>query len=232
MHTSTTLSLGTAIALPSREQLPGVMRRTSPSTRIRTTHRETSPAPAPLEDPGAFNAFVLQHQDVAYSVAYRVLGNREAAEDATQEAFLRAYRARASFSGGSARGWLMRIVANAAIDELRSRKRRPQMAFATLTHASEDSEAIGYDPPDSSPGPEAAALQDELRTAIEAALARLSDDHRAVVVLHDVHGFTYEEIAQIASVPVGTVRSRLSRARGQLRELLASARPAAPHATA
>jgi RNA polymerase sigma-70 factor, ECF subfamily len=184
-----------------------------------------APGPALLGSVDAFNSLVREHQDVAYSVAYRLLGSREAAQDATQEAFLRAYRARGQFHYGNARSWLLRIVSNVAIDELRRRKRRPQLPFATLLREDEV-DCPAYDPPDPSPDPEAWVLHRDLRVELDAALARLSDDLRLVVILRDIYGLSYQEIASHAGVSIGTVGSRLSRGRGQLRAILqASAEP-------
>ena len=165
----------------------------------------------------AFNALVLRHQDAAYGLALRFLGDRQAAEDATQEAFLRAYRALGRFEGDRFRAWLLAIVANAARDELRRRRRRPQRS---LDRARDDPAATPLDPPDPGPTPEGVALQADMRKALERALGELPEDWRLVVVLADVHGLSYEEVARAAGVPIGTVRSRLSRARGRLRDLL------------
>jgi RNA polymerase sigma-70 factor (ECF subfamily) len=143
----------------------------------------------------------------------RFLGNREAAEDATQEAFIRAQRAIASFRGARFRSWLFSIVANAARDELRRLKRRPQRSL-------DNEELPPLDPPDRGPSPESEALRSDLRRALEAALLELPDDWRLTVVLSDVHGLTNQEVAEATGVAVGTVKSRLSRARGRLRDIL------------
>ena len=169
----------------------------------------------------AFNLLVLQHQDAAYSLALHFLGSQQAAEDATQEAFLRAYRGIARFEGDRFRPWLLSIVANAARDELRRRKRRPQRS---LDEARDDLDRPSIDPPDPGPLPEDTALRGELRGQLEAALRELPEDWRMVVLLSDVHGLSYDEVASALGVPVGTVKSRLSRARGRLRDLLRPSR--------
>ncbi|MGE0228687.1 MAG: RNA polymerase sigma factor [Dehalococcoidia bacterium] len=175
----------------------------------------------------AFNALVVQHQDAAYSLALRFLGSQQAAEDATQEAFLRAYRGLGRFEGERFRPWLLSIVANAARDELRRQRRRPQRS---LDAARDDPDRPTIDPPDPGPSPEATALRGELRGHLEAALRTLPEDWRMVVLLSDVHGLAYDEVASALGVPVGTVKSRLSRARGRLRDLLRAARePAGAH---
>ena len=165
----------------------------------------------------AFNTLVLRHQDAAYGLALRFLGSREAAEDATQEAMIRAYRGIRSFRGERFRSWLLSIVANAARDELRRRKRRPQRS---LDAARDDPDAPSIDPPDRGPSPEAEAERGELRRALERALLELPEQWRLVVILSDVQGLAYEEIADSFGIPVGTVKSRLSRARGRLRDIL------------
>ena len=165
----------------------------------------------------AFNTLVIRHQGAAYSLAFRFLRSREAAEDVTQEVFLRAYRALDGFRGERFRSWLLRIVANAARDELRRRKRRPQRS---LDETRDDPEMPSIDPPEPGLGPEARAEQTDLRRILEEALAQLPEDWRLVVLLSDVHGLAYEEVARAAGLPLGTVKSRLSRARKRLREIL------------
>ena len=168
----------------------------------------------------AFNQLVLSHQNALYSLALRMLGSREAAEDATQEAFIRAYRRLETFRGGNFRSWLFSIVANVSRDELRRRTRRPQLS---LDYARDDPDRADLDPADSDPLPEARAEQADLRRVLEAALRALPDEWRELVVLVDVGGLAYDEAARATGLPVGTVKSRLSRARGRLRDLLRDA---------
>ena len=165
----------------------------------------------------AFNAIVLRYQDAVYSLALRMLTHREAAEDVTQEAFTAAWRRIDTFRGGSFRSWLFTIAANRARDELRRRVRRPT---TSLDAARDDPDRAALDPPDREAGPERAAEQAELRAALEAALAGLPPDWREVVVLSDIHGLDYAEIAQATGAALGTVKSRLSRARARLREVV------------
>jgi RNA polymerase sigma-70 factor (ECF subfamily) len=173
----------------------------------------------------AFNVLVLRHQDQAYSLALRFLGSPQAAEDVTQEAFLRAFRHLDRFRGERFHSWLLSIVANAARDELRRARRRPQRS---LDAARADDERPAIDPADPGPLPEQLALQGELRGELERALRTLPDDWRLVVLLADVHELAYEEVAVAAGIPVGTVKSRLSRARARLRaELGPRLRPGA-----
>ncbi len=165
----------------------------------------------------AFNTLVIRHQNAAYSLAFRFLRSREAAEDVTQEAFLRAWRAIDTFRGERFRSWLLRIVANAARDELRRGKRRPQRS---LDEARDDPDRASIDPVEPGLGPQARAEQAELRQVLERALGELPEEWRMAVLLSDVHGLAYEEIAETTGVPLGTVKSRLSRARARLRDLL------------
>lgn len=175
----------------------------------------------------AFNRLVEQHQRQVYNVCYRTLGNAEDAADATQEAFLGAYRGIGSFRGTTEgfRPWLLRIAVNACYDQLRRRKRR----LADSLEASSASRDVDEEPgpadrlADPAPGPEQQALTSETARRIQAALARLSPDQRLTVVLCDVQGLSYEEAAQVMWVELGTVKSRLSRARAQLRDLLQAA---------
>jgi len=165
----------------------------------------------------AFNSIVLRYQDAVYSLVLRMLSSAEAAEDVTQEAFVSAWRHINTFRGGSFRSWLFTIAANRARDELRRGVRRPT---TSLDAARDDPDRADLDPADDGPGPERAAEQAELRAALEGALAELPPDWREVVVLSDVHGLDYAEIAQATGVALGTVKSRLSRARARLREVI------------
>jgi RNA polymerase sigma-70 factor (ECF subfamily) len=177
----------------------------------------------------AFNRLVEHHQRQVYNVCYRTLGNAEDAADATQETFLSAYRGIGSFRGtpDGFRPWLLRIAVNACYDQLRRRRRRPADSlegFSAGGGREGDDEAGPADRlPDLAPGPEQVALTSETARGIQAALARLSPDQRLTVVLCDVQGLSYEEAAQVMAVELGTVKSRLSRARAQLRELLQAA---------
>jgi RNA polymerase sigma-70 factor (ECF subfamily) len=152
-------------------------------------------------------------------VAYRTLGSPDEAEDATQEAFLSAFRALGEYRGGSFKGWLLRIVVNACYDQLRRRQRHPTSSLEALVEEGEARTAL---PPDPGPGPELAILRRETAEVIQQALSNLPWDHRLAVVLCDVHGLSYEEAAAALAVAVGTLKSRLSRARAHLRDELAA----------
>lgn len=167
-------------------------------------------------DINAYNRLVLHYQGLVYNVAYRIMGEPQAAEDATQEAFISAYKALNRFRGGSFKSWLMRIATNACYDELRRRKRRPQSSLDQLTEDNESSRFLH------SPGvsPEGQQQQMEMMQAIETCLESLPDDQRVTAVLGDVEGYDYKEIADITKVSLGTVKSRMSRARAKLRDCL------------
>jgi len=164
----------------------------------------------------AFNALVAHYQGLVYNLAYRTLSDEEDAADGTQEAFFSAYRALGSFRGGSFKSWLLRIAVNACYDILRRRQRRPSDSLEALLEASGGEQTV----PDGTAGPEPLALTAETAAAIQSGLARLTSEMRLVVVLCDVQGSSYEEAAAVLDVPLGTIKSRLSRARSQLRDYL------------
>jgi len=167
-------------------------------------------------DVAAYNQLVLNYQEAIYNLTYRIMGEPQAAEDATQEAFISAYQALNRFRGGSFKSWLMRIATNACYDELRRRKRRPQTSLEELT---DDNESFAFlrSPQE---GPEAAQQRLELVRAIEDCLRALPDDQRITAVLGDVEGYDYQEISDMTRVSLGTVKSRMSRARSKMRDCL------------
>lgn len=180
-------------------------------------------------DLNAFNALVLAHQAVAYNLAYRILGDSAQAEDATQEAFLSAYRKLRSYRGGSFRAWVLRIVTNASYDELRRRKRRPALSLEGMGENPDGPDDPGeFLAPSGEEGPEQAAERSELARALTRCLENLPVEFRAVAVLIDVQGFDYAEAAAVVNKPVGTVKSRLARARARLRDCLDSHRELLP----
>jgi RNA polymerase sigma-70 factor, ECF subfamily len=177
-------------------------------------------------DVDAFNRLVLENERPVYSLAYRLLGNPDDAADATQEAFLNAFRAINGFRGEAIRPWLFRIAVRCCYDQLRRRKRRRE---DSLEGDTDDDDGIDL-PDDPELGPEQGAVRAETAEAIEQALQGLPFDQRAVVTLCDVQGLSYEEAAEATSAELGTVKSRLSRARARLREVL-RARGELPGAT-
>ncbi|MBP6470989.1 MAG: sigma-70 family RNA polymerase sigma factor [Chloroflexi bacterium] len=167
-------------------------------------------------DVAAYNRLVLHYQSLVYNVVYRIMGEPQGAEDMTQEAFISAYQALNRFRGGNFKAWLLRIATNACYDELRRHKRRPQSSLDELTEDN-DSFAFLRSPEE---GPEAQQVRLEMMRAIEQCLDDLPDDQRVTAVLRDIEGYDYNEIADITSSSLGTVKSRLSRARSKLRDCL------------
>ena len=173
-------------------------------------------------DTGAFEQLVDRYQQKVFNIAYRMSGNREDALDLSQESFLRAYKALKRFRGQSSFGtWLFRITNNTCIDELRRKKRQPQLVVSTDAVIKTEDGEYQFEVPDSpDETPEALALTQELKNQIQQALQNLSEEHRAALVLRDVEGYSYEEIADILQLNLGTVKSRINRARLALRQEL------------
>jgi RNA polymerase sigma-70 factor, ECF subfamily len=167
-------------------------------------------------DAAAFNELVLLYQTAVYNVAYRTIGHTEDAADATQETFLAAYRAIGDFRGGSFKAWLLRIAVNTCYDLLRRRQRRPSTSLDVMVE--ESGEQVVFS--DKQVGPERSALAAETVSVVEQGLLTLPDDQRVIVVLCDIQGLSYEEAAEAEGVALGTVKSRLSRARSRLRQFL------------
>ena len=162
----------------------------------------------------AFNHLVALYQDYLYAMTVRVVRDRDVAEDAVQEAFFSAYRNLERFSGTSFRAWLTRISVNAAHDILRKQKRRPSEPYP------EWEDDTWQPPAPASEGPEQVTIVGQQRSALARAMAAVNDDQRTAIVLYDVQGYDYGEIAAMTGVSVGTVKSRIHRGRLALRELL------------
>lgn len=152
-----------------------------------------------------------EHGRRIYNFAYRLTGNRDDANDLTQEVLLRVRRGLAGYTPGSFEGWLWRITRNAFLDDIRRRRRRP-----TAPLPDDDRSALLG----SVPGPDEVLAETRLSADVQRALLSLPYDFREAVVMCDVVGLTYEEIASAAGIPVGTVRSRIHRGRRMLRERL------------
>lgn len=169
----------------------------------------------------AFNEIVLKYQDLLFRVAYRIFGDEASAQDAVQEAFIAAFRHMDTFRDGSLKGWLIRIVVNKSGDQLRSaRCRRAISLDAPISSHGEDSEDLYFEVADSGISIEDHVETDQLDEVIQTCLNELPLRFRAVIILADVEQVDYEDIAKILSIPVGTVKSRLARARLKLRGLL------------
>jgi RNA polymerase sigma-70 factor (ECF subfamily) len=165
-------------------------------------------------DLDAFNDLVVVYQDMLFALVVRMVPDRDQASDAVQEAFFSAYRNMEGFRGGSVRSWLSRIAINAAMDAQRLKKRRPADPYPEL-------EDDTWQPPaDASADPVTTALTTERHRALNGALAQITNDQRTAIVLYDVEGYDYAEIAELTSVSVGTVKSRIHRGRLALRGLL------------
>lgn len=162
----------------------------------------------------AFNQLVEAYQDYLFSMTVRVVRDRDVAEEAVQEAFFSAYRNLDRFSGKSFRAWLTRIAVNAAHDILRKRARRPSEPYPQW-------EDDSWQPPaPASENPEAVSLAGQQRAAIAHCMEAITDDQRTAIVLYDVQGYDYGEIAAITGVSTGTVKSRIHRGRLALRDCL------------
>jgi RNA polymerase sigma-70 factor, ECF subfamily len=170
-------------------------------------------------DLDAFNRLVLAYQDLVYTQAYRMMGEAEPAEDAAQDAFIAAYRKLGTYRGGSFKAWLLRIVTNLCYDELRRRKRRPTTPLEPMDNDDEEIESPRWlSDPNGRPEDEAERL--ELARALQGCLDQLPPEFRAVVALVDIQGMDYVEAAESMAKPLGTVKSRLARARMRMRDCL------------
>ena len=187
-------------------------------------NEENLVAAAQKGDVNAFNRLVLTYQDLAYNVAYRILGNPDKAADATQDSFLRGYKALRDFRGGSFKTWILRIVTNSCYDQLRAMRRRPTTPIDDMLEDDEHSSLLQ----DHGESPEDYVDRMELDRTVQAALNSLPEDQRVVVVMSDIQGFSYEEIAASTAINLGTVKSRLSRGRAKMREYLLAHREQLP----
>jgi RNA polymerase sigma-70 factor, ECF subfamily len=166
----------------------------------------------------AFGKLVDRYYDMVYAVAFGILSSREAALDTAQEVFIKAYKEIGNFEGKSKfKTWVYRIAVNAAIDE--GRKRRPSQSL-DATDASDDDDRPAVIITDHKPGPRDKAAQKELRVLLDKAIQELSPEHRAVIVLREWEELSYEDIAEMLGIQMGTVMSRLFYARKKLGEIL------------
>ncbi len=181
-------------------------------------------------DENAFNHLISHYQATAQRLAQQILRTEEAAADAVQDALIKVHRALPRFQDGNFRSWLLRIVTNTCYDYLRSQRRRSTVSLEDLTDPS------GAEFPqlraDEQQNPEVLVTNQESLQFLLQAIEQLPDWHREVVLLVDVHGYDYTEAAEMLGLPLGTVKSRLSRARAALRDRLHKAGFVAPHATA
>ncbi|MEN6298953.1 MAG: sigma-70 family RNA polymerase sigma factor [Anaerolineaceae bacterium] len=176
-------------------------------------------AAAKQGDLDSFNRLVLAYQDLIFGHAYRMLGDVAAAEDATQDTFIAAFRNIRQFRGGSFRGWLFRIITNACYDELRRKKRHSTTPLEPPALEEENSDDMPW-MEDPGERPEEALQRKELSRAIQHCLENLPPEFRTVVILVDIQGLDYQEASYSIDKPIGTVKSRLARARLHLRNCL------------
>ena len=178
-------------------------------------------------DMDAFNTLVLNYQDLLYRISLRIVHDECVAQDAMQEAMIHAFRHIKSFRGGNFKSWLARVTVNASYDELRRGKRHNGIPLELFTSEGDEVESPEW-MRDPATGPEERAEQSELQRAMYECIKSLVPDYRLMVILVDMEGMSYEEAAFVAHVPVGTVKSRLARARMQIRKSLQAYRSLLP----
>lgn len=165
-------------------------------------------------DTEAFSSLVCAYEKQVFNIALRMVGNREDAEDISQESFIKAYNSLSSFRGDSSfSSWLFRIVSNTCLDHLRKQKNRQTLSIST---ENEDEETEEFDIADESFSPEEILEKKLTRESIQQGLNELSTEHRAVLVLRELQGLSYDEIAAALNIESGTVKSRIARARKKL----------------
>lgn len=165
-------------------------------------------------DERAFEALIGPYMDSTYRLCLRMMGNEQDAADVAQEAIVRAWRSLSTYKGHSRFStWLYRVTSNVCLDELRKRKRYAAESIQEM-------EEVGYEQVDTGDTPEIAVERAELRRELEVAIGQLSAEQRTALVLRDVQGLTYDKIAEILDLNLNTVKSRISRARMNLRTIL------------
>jgi RNA polymerase sigma-70 factor (ECF subfamily) len=167
----------------------------------------------------AFNLLILRYQNLLFGIALRLLNDEDAAADAVQEALISAFRRFDTFRGDSLRSWLARVVVNACYDEMRKKRRQHSVPLEQFNSDGEEIET-GFWLIDPESDPETQFESFELESAIQKSLDKLQPIYRLMLVLVDIEGLSYEEAALAAHVPVGTVKSRLARARSQMQKSL------------
>lgn len=196
-------------------------------TRPTPDNEPTLIARAQRGDLDSFNVLIQFYQNAAFSLAYHILNDSDSAADAAQEAFINAYRRLNGFRGENFRAWLMRIVANQCYDALRRIKRQQTISVSDLPDAEYDDGPALVDSGDT---PEEYAERRQLAQAVQDCISALPEDQRIVLVMSDIEGLEYAAIADSAQVALGTVKSRLSRARAAVRDCLQGFRELLPSA--
>ena len=183
--------------------------------------RLTSEPSLTEDDVDLFARLLAAHQDKLYRVAYRMAGHHEDAQDLLQDALLEAYRSFKRFQRGTYFDkWLYRIMTNTFIDRQRHKKRVGRIDSLDAPVGADDGEILAREIPDWTEEPSRRVLHDEFGEPVQKALNQLKPDFRMVLILSDVEEFSYEEIAEMLTIPIGTVRSRLHRARDMMRQTL------------
>ncbi len=205
--------------------------RRMPDTRSTPAHRGATATALVTEFPDllraaqngddlAFASLIRHYRRFAEVAAQRILRTEEAAADAVQEAMFKVYRALPKFQDGNFRSWLLRIVKNTCYDHLRQQTRRQTLSLDELTEYDEAETSIGIRTTDDRENPESVVVHQEAMQQLMSAIDELPPCHRSVIMLVDIHGLDYIEAANYLDVPMGTVKSRLSRARATLRDQL------------
>jgi RNA polymerase sigma-70 factor (ECF subfamily) len=211
------------LSMPHSSIAHSAMANSSVANSAQPNDEELAIARTLAGDVDAFNELVVKYQKLAYSIAYRMLQSREAAADAVQDSFLKAFRALHSFKNGSFKSWLMRIVVNTCHDTIRINRRFSFQEIAddpSYESNGERGDNVSYQIIDPGESAQASVERSELSAQIELGIRALPPEQRLVLVLSDIHGYSYEEINEVTGFPMGTVKSRISRARLKLREFL------------
>lgn len=193
------------------------------SDAIQTDLEQTLIAKAKKKDGNAFETLVRTYEKTVYNVAYRLLPNEEDAKDMTQEVFIKIYKNIDKYNESAKFStWVYTITYNTCIDEIRKRKNKTALSMDAKWETSEGE--ISIDLPDSSPSPEDVLMTKETKNEVQQAINRMNDEHKTFLIMRDIQDLSYNEIAEIASVSLGTVKSKISRARGQLKKILVASR--------
>ncbi len=184
------------------------------------TDEKTLITQAQSGDVAAFEALVSEYQKKIFSIAYRMLQNQEDAADLTQEILVKVFKNLNRFKGDSKFStWIYRVATNACLDELK-KSHRKYTAYSLDKELETEDGSLLTEVRDERPTPEAVAEKKAVQKAVQAAIGKLNEDHRSVIVLRDLQGFSYEEIAKVLQCSVGTVKSRINRARSNLKKIL------------
>ena len=174
-------------------------------------------------DVAAFEQLINEHQKRIFSIAYRVAGNPDDAADMAQEVLVKIFKNINKFKGDSKFStWIYRVATNTCLDELKRLKRHK--AYSLDQELETEDGAVSVDVEDTAPTPEQSAERKAIRSAVNSAIAKLGEEHKKVIILRDIQGFSYEEIAKMLNCSDGTVKSRISRARAKLKKILSQDR--------